>query len=246
MAKLIKYEIRKTWFPKLVILFITAVAEILFLAGCFADKPGLTSGGSILLFFVATTGILIVGLYSLIVLYRDLNTKQGYMLFMTPNSCYRILGAKILENGISILLAGVFFAILAWIDLSLLFNRYNEGRSILEMIQMFLNELPVRVEFSFKGIMMVFFSFLISWLASIVAASFAIVLSSTLLTGKKLNILLSLCIYIGVNFVITYAAEKVPYFDAVGYYLVHSLIELGFAVVIYILSCRIMEKKLSL
>ena len=36
------------------------------------------------------------------VLHRDLNTKQSYMLFLTPKSSYQILGAKILENGISI------------------------------------------------------------------------------------------------------------------------------------------------
>ena len=40
------------------------------------------------------------------------------MLFLTPKSSYQILGAKILENGISIIMAGAFFAALAAIDVT--------------------------------------------------------------------------------------------------------------------------------
>ena len=38
MFKLMKYEFRKTWITKLILLGITAVAEVMFLFGLYADK----------------------------------------------------------------------------------------------------------------------------------------------------------------------------------------------------------------
>ncbi len=63
-----------------------------------------------LFFLVMCTifGVIYIGIESVNVLHRDLNTKQSYMLFLTPKSSYQILGAKILENGISIIMAGAF------------------------------------------------------------------------------------------------------------------------------------------
>ena len=63
-------------------------------------------------------GVFYIGLENILTLYRDLNSKQSYMLFLTPKSSYEILGAKILENGISILMAGAFFIVLAVFDLT--------------------------------------------------------------------------------------------------------------------------------
>ena len=61
------------------------------------------------LLMLAVCGVAVMGLESVFVLHRDMNTKQSYMLFMPPNSCYKILGAKVLECGAAILIAGAFF-----------------------------------------------------------------------------------------------------------------------------------------
>ena len=118
MLKLMKYELRKTAFSKLVLLVITAVAELAFLLGVFLKKDNLLAIGIVFLFMCAVFGVIYIGIESVNVLYRDLNTKQSYMLFLTPKSSYEILGAKILENGISIVMAGVFFALLAVLDVT--------------------------------------------------------------------------------------------------------------------------------
>lgn len=241
-----KYEFRKTAFAKLIILLLAAIAEVLFLLGQHLGQEDLTSTGTLLLVLIATFGIMYVGIDSLLVLNRDLNTKQGYMLFMTPKNSYEILGAKILENGLSILLAGAFFTGLAWIDLTILLKRMGEQYSVLKMLQDFLNSLPVRVEFSFRGLSTVFFAFLVSWLATVVIAAFAIILSSSLFTGKKFNIILSFAIFFAISFAMSFATSKLPYRDPYTYYLLRSAVDLIFAAVIYFLSCRIMEKKLSL
>ena len=118
MLKLMKYELRKTAFSKLVLLVITAVAEIAFLIGVFWKKDNILAMGIIFLVMCTIFGVIYIGIESVNVLHRDLNTKQSYMLFLTPKSSYQILGAKILENGISIIMAGAFFAALAALDVT--------------------------------------------------------------------------------------------------------------------------------
>lgn len=68
--------------------------------------------GMMFLILCAFFGVFYIGLEGIMTLYRDLNSKQSYMLFLTPKSSYEILGAKILENGISILMAGAFLSYL--------------------------------------------------------------------------------------------------------------------------------------
>ena len=84
MLKLMKYEFRKTAFSKLILLCITMVVEIVYLLGVFLKKDNLLFIGIMLLTLCATAGILYIGLESINVLQRDLNTKQSYMLFLTP------------------------------------------------------------------------------------------------------------------------------------------------------------------
>ena len=86
MSKLIKYEFRKTWPAKLVVLAFTLIAEIVFLVGVFGDNPDRTGIGIALLALTAMFGIFAIGVQSLVILHRDMSTKQSYMLFMTPNS----------------------------------------------------------------------------------------------------------------------------------------------------------------
>ena len=109
MKHLMKYEFRKTLIAKLIILGTTAVLEILFLLGLYTKHDSLAGYSTIMLTMLAFGGVLFIGLQSVMTLHRDMNTKQSYMLFMTPNSSYKILGAKVLENGLSILMACAFF-----------------------------------------------------------------------------------------------------------------------------------------
>ena len=120
MLKLMKYELRKTMFSKFILLIVTAITEIAYLIGVFFDWDKGLAIGIIGLLCCAMFGILYIGIESLLVFHRDLNTKQSYMLFLTPTNSYQVLGAKVLENGISILLTGACFAALAAIDLSLI------------------------------------------------------------------------------------------------------------------------------
>ena len=132
MGKLLKYELRKTWMIKLIALGLTAVAEIVFLLGLGMKNEKMLAISTVCLVMLTFGSIMVIGLYSLIVLHRDLNTKQSYMLFMTPNSSYKILGAKVLENGLSMLLAGVAFFALGMLDVTALFAQQGMLKNLWE------------------------------------------------------------------------------------------------------------------
>ena len=141
MLKLIGYEFRKSWIAKAILLGITALLEVVYVVGLLTSDEATITIAAALLFMIATSGILVIGLMSVVVLHRDMNTRQGYMLFMTPNSCYKILGAKVLENGLSILVAGAFFTLLGALDVTLLFGHYNRLDELWQMAQKILTSM---------------------------------------------------------------------------------------------------------
>ena len=141
MFKLLKYEFRKTWYTKAILLVLTLIAQAAFLIGIFFDKDETLGLSVASLVMLATFGIMVIGLVSLIVFHQDLNTKQSYMLFMTPNSSYKILGAKALENGLSVFLSGVFFALLGLADISILVAHEGDLMAVVDMFRSLIEQL---------------------------------------------------------------------------------------------------------
>ena len=72
MLKLMKYELRKTAFSKLVLLVITAVAEIAFLIGVFWKKDNILAMGIIFLVMCTIFGVIYIGIESVNAPHRDL------------------------------------------------------------------------------------------------------------------------------------------------------------------------------
>ena len=66
MSKLIKYEFRKTWITKLVMLGITAALEALYLVSLYVDFEDTLALAIGLLTAVATMGVLVIGLESVL------------------------------------------------------------------------------------------------------------------------------------------------------------------------------------
>ena len=119
MGKLIKYEFRKSWMVKAIILAITAIFEVMFLVGAISGNDDVALSSAVFLTFITICSIFIIGVLSIFILHKDLNTKQSYMLFMTPNSTFKILGAKIIENFGSILLFSAMFLLIGIGDITL-------------------------------------------------------------------------------------------------------------------------------
>ena len=246
MGKLIKYEFRKSLFSKLIFIGITLLMEIVFLVGFYGDYPDPLAIGALGLFFTALAGISYIGIESIIILYRDLTTKQSYMLFMTPNNSYKILGAKALQNAATVLLSGVFFGGLAAFDFSLLSKNLLPYKDILDMITTMLKDVDPRLQLNAKTLAAVLIMFLCAWVLQITAGYLAVVLSCTLLSGKKGAAIISFIIYIAVSSLINWVSNKIPApSDPVPYLLVRSCIYLAWSAIMYFITAYLMDKKLS-
>ena len=248
MFNLFKYEFRKTWFSKLIILILTALSECVFLVGFFRENDTNTGVGIILLAAVGLFGLIYIGIDSMLVLQRDLNTKQSYMLFMTPNNSFKILGSKVIENSISIIIAALFFAALAYLDIQMMYNKYgSENLDFLEIVKLLLSEVGIPEEVLSLSTVFTFFASLVAnWLATVVSAFLAIVLSATLLAGKKLSPVLSFAFFIALNVLMSKIIEQITK----GMKIMPSIqtniwASLIFAVLWYFITAWIMEKKLS-
>ena len=250
MLKLMKYELRKTWFTKVILLAVTAAVEAFYLYVLYGEKEDMAAGGAFILLLLAFGGVLVIGLESVITLHRDMNTKQSHMLFMTPNSSYKILGAKVLECSLSILLTGAFFFALGALDLSLLFAKQGELSVLWDQIREFIsnfsvNGRPITIDLPTMATMV--FSLLSGWIALITSAYLADVISAALLNGKKMNGVISFVLFLVINWGITRLivlltasiTENIPAMLAGGG------LDLLFAAVMYYVTALIMDKYLS-
>ncbi len=245
MLRLLKYELRKTLFPKLVLLGITVLAEALFLYGFWCRKENELTVGALLLFFIALTGIALMGLLSLITLHRDMNTRQGYMLFMTPNSCYKILGAKVIECSLSLLAAGAFYFALGMLDFSLLFGE-GTNKQILDMFNQLIRSLNEQIQLDAPHISAFVFSVIACWICTVTIASLSDVVCTALLYGKKGNLVITFILFILLNYGISQVLQLVPASIGIIQVLIwQGVIALVLAGVMYVITARLMEKYLS-
>ena len=233
MFKLLKYEFRKTAFPKLVMLALTVLAEAAFLYGYFANKEDAMGTAVLFLVLLTLVGIALMGIMSLV------------MLFMTPNSCYKILGAKVLECGLSLMLAGAFFFALAVLDMDLVLRRDGVER-IWDVFNQMLQTLNTRLEINVPNVLAVICYIVTSWLCTVTTAFLADVISSALLNGRKGNLFITFLLFLALSYVIGKIVSLVPATGTIqAQFLYQSLISLGFAGLMYFVTAWIMEKYLS-
>ena len=248
MSALLRYEIRKTWSTKLILLGICAVLELGFLISLLLSNESSITICALLLFMLSFGGVLFIGFQSVTNLHRDMNTRQGYMLFMTPNNAYRILGAKVLENGLSILIAGAFFALLGFIDINLLFVHYGQLNQLWDTISAFLSRLFPQLALNMDLALSLFFSFLCNWLATVTSAFLADVVASALLRGKKFGGLLAFLLFVLLEAILFWLETRLHSpidLPRSASLLAVSGVDILFSILLYWLTALIMDRYLS-
>ena len=239
MLKLLKYEFRKTMFPKLILLAAFVIMEGIFLYGHWTGKEDTKALGMGLVLFTLFFSFLLLGILSLVTLHKDMNTRQGYMLFMTPNSTYRILGAKVAENGLSMLGIGAVGLALCLLDFSLI-------KQELKFITAFLENFGIGLTPTFPHLAALLAYIICSILCSVTTAYLADVISSSLLNGQKGNMVITFALFALLNFGIQKIMGLVPAsLDIVVMFLLQGAIALALAVVMYIITARLMDRYLS-
>ena len=98
MGNLIKYEWRKQRMTRILILACLLALVVLFVAGAVLRNDTLVAISILIMTFAGMFGILYVGIENIVILNRDLKTKQSYMLWMVPHSTYEILASKIIAG----------------------------------------------------------------------------------------------------------------------------------------------------
>lgn len=248
MSKLLKYELRKTWALKLIILGVTAAAELAFLITLFLDTENheILGATCLLLFFIALGGTILIGVQSVLTLHRDMNTKQGYMLYMTPKNSFRILGAKLLENGLSLVLAGAFFFLLGLLDVTLLFSRMGSLEELWKFFQDFVRMINDEIQLNAQSILCLVAELLASWLATVSIAYLADIISSALLNGRKMNGFLSFLFFILLTVLLSWIQNRFRTGMAIETaLLVRAGIALLYSAVMYVISAWVMDRHLS-
>lgn len=199
MWKLIKYELRKQMQSKAIIFGIVALLEIVWLWGLFMNEDLLFSTSGFL-FVAANISMLYLYFESVVTFSNDLKTKNSYMLFMTPNSSYKIIGAKVLASGIQIIVYGLCFFGIGVLDLGIMAIRIHSVSEIIELIQTFLRE-SVQIDVDVTYVLLIVFSIMIVGIFILVLAYLSITLSATFLANKAYKGIISFAIFALIVFI---------------------------------------------
>lgn len=212
MLKLMKYEFKKQAFSKYVILALVALIELVFFFGVITDKENVIAVALGILWLFTFGAIFYIAFESIITFSNDLKQKSSYMLFLTPKTPYSIVGAKVISAALQVVLAGLAFFLLFALDGSILLARYNKLGEIKELVVGFVNQfLQLNLDvYLFISLAVVLIS---SWIATITTAFFSITLSTTFLANSKLKGVVSFGIFILLNILIYYIANKTMVFD---------------------------------
>ena len=86
MGKLMKYEWKKQRTSRMIVMVALAVCVLTFLGGVMVEKDALMGVSAMLLLVGSFFVVFYMGIESILILNRDLKTKQSYMIWMTPKS----------------------------------------------------------------------------------------------------------------------------------------------------------------
>lgn len=146
MLKLMKYEWKKQWFSKLVMIGILALLVISFMIFSQmgkSDNMAVVIAFMILAMFLFST---FSGIEAIVTFHRDLKSRQSYLLLMIPQPAWKMLAAKV----IIALLSMLFTAFLSGAAAALCFFHEiaKEGlwhtlwESITDILSLLVEDLP--------------------------------------------------------------------------------------------------------
>ena len=207
MLKMMKYEYRRGIFPLLVVITALAAAELLFVIGIFAEKDLLAGLGITFLVMGGWASFMFVLIYGVIIYSQDLKNKTGYMVFMTPISNYKIIGAILLTGATLV----VFLGLLIVVDYNLL-KSHNGGVAGVELV---LDDILGTRGLSIGSVIANVAGFivvaLIQFYTMITIAYLAVSLSSTVLQNKKIKGVVSFILFVALYVLVSYIAYKLPH-----------------------------------
>lgn len=168
------------------------------------------------------------------------------MLFLTPNTSYSIIGAKIIAGGIQVIVTGFAFLGLFVMDGAILVGKYGKWEDLLTIVKKLFHEI-LKIEIDMKYIVIALLAVLISWLSFIIAAFFSITLSATFLANKKFKGFVSIIIFVFISWAINYIdhllfGNQMYTETGIWYKLIYTFVV---TVIGYVGTAWMLEKKVS-
>lgn len=250
MLKLMKYEFRKQMFSKMVIAIILGVLVGYFAVMNIMDKEQNAAVALGLMFFVMMVAAFYVSMESLVVYSKDLKTKQSYMLFLVPQSSYKILGAKMISAVLQIFFTmAIYIATLGLCGMIYLM-KYSDIKQMLEFLKEIF-EASFDMQIDFWLVFKVLSTTFILWVFIVILGIFAETLMNTVLTRGKLTSFLSVVMYIFIFWAVARVESGI--YDGmiaanISNAVANAIVIIYYLVVdvaLYIASAWLIDKKLS-
>ena len=250
MGKLLKYEFRKSMGINIALLALTALYEIYILIGAYFRNDAILMSRLIVLFGLAGVATVAVIVLTTIKTYKkDITTNRGYMLFLTPNSGYKILGSKLLELLIVVLVGGAIFTSLMVLNTKLLCNLDIKEGSLFVELSAFsyvaFSSKPVEVTLLIVSILV--------WIVDVVALACASAsISATLLNGRKFSgvasvgIFIAIYVAVGKIFQLAGLHVSIDMLVSVNKYITVIIVHAVVAAIFYYVSSWLIQNKLSI
>lgn len=257
MLKMIKYEFRRALGTLLGVFGVLLVLELAFLYGCAADKRDIMAITMSLLIMIIFIGYVLILSIGMKLFSSDLKKKEGYLVFMTPLSSYKIVGAKLLAT----LLSGSIFVVMTFmfngLNFSLLANKIPDMPNLFDLFEEIFSAVGVDLKSSLMGVIVMVVMMLIQFYMFLTLSYLSMSLSATFLQNKKGRGILGVVLFIVLYSIAVACAGLVrPSFGDpralhsifsvivkfIPQYLVYGL----FAVIGYIGTGYLLDKEISL
>ena len=181
MVKLLKYEMKKQQTSRMVIGSILLVCVLGFALGMLLGREKLAAVSLAVMMMATFFVVFYVGIESILVLNRDLKTKQSYMLWMVPKSIWEILGSKFLAAILQMLIVFVMYVAVGLICILVTLQHTGHLSDLFKMIwqagELYIDGLPSIIWGSAE--------IFLGWTVVIMAGFVGVILSRTLLLNAK-------------------------------------------------------------
>ena len=201
MGKLIKYEVRKQRTARLVILSALAVGLLVFWGVLLFDKEQVMGVTIALMFSAAILVLFYSGIEGVLVLNKDLRTKQSYMLWMVPKSIWEIMSAKFISSILQMLIMFALFAAAGGACLASAVLKVDGFASLLDAFRI-LSSAFVEGGIHWTDMVQIAFLIFLAWSLVIMIGFFAVILSRTVLVKSRFAGLVAVILFFVINFVV--------------------------------------------
>jgi len=253
MLKLMKYEFKRSVTTLIILYVVIAALEGFSLYSMFAkNNIGTVISFSLLILggFAVMIFIFVMAIQSYS---KELSSKYSYMIFMTPNSTYKIIGSKLLTTGFVALVTTVVACLLIVLDFNIFISQFTDVRNAKESIEQALAYRGYNLGNLYLSILVYCIVIWIGIFMWISLAYFSITLSATAFSNKRFRGVLTFLIFIALGYAMSRLSSALPSVD-IGTGLVNTLLTPLYSYIVDIVtiilaflgSSLLLDKKVSL